>query len=470
MRVLPLALPLLALAACSVGPNYKGPETAGAVKPGATFVRADSNVAPAPTVARWWTTMGDPVLDALEARALAASPTIAVAEARLKQARSSLRSERANQLPNINASAIYAHAKVPGVNLNSDDNGNGGSGSLSLYNLGFDASWEVDLWGGKRRGVEAARAQADAAAANVADAQVSLTAEIARTYVSLRDRQQRIRLAEDAVARQRDLLTLTRQRQAQGTASLLDVEQRQAELEQGEGAILPLRADRDGYLNALATLAGEAPGALDAMLATPGAIPLPPASVPVGDPATLLQHRPDIRSAERQLAAATAKIGVAEAARFPTISFMGLIGIGGTSIGDVVDPDKIAAIGLPRLSWNILDFGRNAARVGQAEGTRDEAAAQYRQAVLTALRDSEDALARFGASRQSVASAARSSASAERTAALMREKFAGGTATRLQMLDAERQAIAAAQTQAQATATMTADFIALQKALGLGWE
>ncbi|WP_176593891.1 efflux transporter outer membrane subunit [Sphingobium sp. EM0848] len=480
MRSLLIALPLFALAACTAGPDYHGPGTARAARPEAQFVRTADGASPqAPATATWWSSLGDPVLDGLETRALAANPGVAVAQARVRQARASLRSERANALPSANASALYVHAQIPGLDLSGSNGSNasdgsqsssGGSQSLNLYNLGFDASWEVDLWGGKRRGVEAAQAQLGAAEANVADAQVSLTAEIAQTYVNLRDRQQRIALAQDNITRQRDTLLLTEQRQHRGTASALELEQQRNQLEQAEAAILPLNAERDAYLNALATLAGEAPGALDAMLGPPAAIPLPPASVAIGDPAALLQRRPDIRAAERQYAAATAKIGVAQAARFPSLSFMGLIGIGGTNPGDVFDFNKLAAIAMPRLSWSFLDFGRNAARVEQSRGAQDEAAAQYRQAVLNALRDSEDALSRFGARRLAVASAARSKASADRSAALIRQRFEAGTATRIQLLDAERQSIAAAQTLVQGTAAMTADYIALQKALGLGWE
>lgn len=468
------ALVLFALAACTAGPDYQGPETAKPVTPGAQFVRAQQDMrAQAPEARNWWTTLGDPVLDAIESRALAANPGVAVAEARVRQARASLRSEKADALPSANAQALYVHATVPGLDLGSSDGGSSSgndSQSLNFYNLGFDASWEVDLWGGKRRGVEAARAQLGAAQANVADAQVSLTADIAQAYVSLRDRQQRMTLAQDALARQREMLRLTEQRHARGTASALELEQQRNLVEQGDAALLPLAAERAAYLNALATLAGEAPGALDAMLEAPAAVPLPPAEVAVGDPAALLKRRPDVRAAERQFAAATAKIGVAQAARFPSLSFMGLIGIGGTRPGDIFDFDKLAAIAMPRLSWNFLDFGRNAARVGQAEGARDEAAAQYRQAVLGALRDSEDALSRFGTRRLSVASAARSKASADRSVALMRQRFEAGTATRIQLLDAERQSLSAAQTLTQATAALTTDYIALQKALGLGWQ
>jgi len=477
-------VPMTLLAGCTVGPDYQGPASAGAASPAAGFARAHPDaVTTAPQAAAWWTAFGDPVLDELERRALAGNPSVAIAQARLNQARASLGLEKANALPKANTSAVYLHARVPGLDLTSSDGsgeasggnggGNGGGGSsesLNFYNLGFDASWEIDLFGGQRRAIEAARASLGAAEANAADARVSLAAEVAQAYVALRDRQQLLALARESAAKQQAIYDLTAQRRDRGAASTLDVERQRGQVEQTNAAVLPLSAERDAYLNALATLTGEVPGALDGLLETPGAIPLPPAEVAVGDPATLLQRRPDVRAAERQYASATAKIGAAKAASFPRLSFMGLIGLGGTSVGDVVDPDKLAAIVAPQLSWSFLDFGRNAARVGQAEGARDEAAAQYRSAVLTALRDAEDALSRYATRRQAVANAARSKASADTTATLMRERFDAGTATRMEMLDAERQKISADQTLIQTKAQMTTDFIALEKALGLGWE
>lgn len=461
---------LAALAGCTVGPDYKGPEAAGAVAPPARFARADAAAqVAAPGAADWWTGLGDPLLDDLERRALAANPNLGVAQARLRQARAALRLERAEGLPNANAQAMGVFAKLPGVDLGSAGEGAEIDSDVQFYNLGFDASWEVDLFGGHRRQLEAARASIGAAEANLADAQVSLTAEVAQAYVNLRDRQHRITLARRSADMQRKMLALTEQRHAAGTASELQVEQLRGQVEQSDAAVLPLNAERDAYLNALAVLVGEAPGTLDAQLAAPGALPLPPESVAIGDPAALIGRRPDVRAAERQLAQRTAQIGTAKAAALPRISFMGLIGIGGTDPGDTLDPDNLAALALPQLSWNVLDFGRNAARIGQAEGVRDEAAAQYRGAVLTALQDAEDALSRFGARRQTVASAARSKATAERTAALMRRRYAGGTVTLIDTLDAERQAVAADQSLSQATAAMTADYVALQKALGLGW-
>jgi len=480
MRNLLLPFPLVALAACTMGPNYAGPAGAGAPQPPAGFVRAPSETpAEVPAVADWWTQFSDPVLDALEAKALAANPNVAIAQASLRQARSALRLEKANGAPNANLQAIYAHASLPGIDLGSSDesgggnaDGSGGSGTeaLNFYNLGFDASWEVDLWGGRRRSVEAARAQLEAAEASVADAQVSLAAEVAQAYANLRDRQQRIRLGQDAVARQGDLVALVRQRRERGAASDLDVEQQADQLEQLQASLLPLQAEHDAYLNALAVLVGEAPGSVDQLLATPAAIPLPSAGTAIGDPAALLKRRPDVRAAERQYAAATAKIGVAEAARFPSVSFAGVLGIGGTQPEDVVDLDKLATIALPRLSWNILDFGRNAARVEQAKGGQDEAAARYRGAVLKALQDGEDALSRYGARLRASASVRRSLASARRVEALARQRFEAGTGSKIELLQAERSRLSAEQSLSQADGALSADFAGLQKALGLGWR
>ncbi|WP_374650242.1 efflux transporter outer membrane subunit [Rhizorhabdus sp.] len=479
MRTLLLSFPLVALAACTMGPDYAGPAGARAPQPPAAFVRAPSEArAETPAVADWWTQLSDPVLDALEAKALAANPNVAIAQASLRQARSALRLEKANGAPNANLQAIYAHASLPGIDLGSSDgsgegNANGGGGgteALNFYNLGFDASWEVDLWGGRRRSVEAARAQLEAAEASVADAQVSLTAEVAQAYANLRDRQQRIRLSQDAVTRQRDLVALVRQRRERGAASDLDVEQQADQLEQLQASLLPLQAEHDAYLNALAVLVGEAPGSVDQLLATPAAIPLPSAGTAIGDPAALLKRRPDVRAAERQYAAATAKIGVAEAARFPSVSFAGVLGIGGTQPEDVVDLDKLATIALPRLSWNILDFGRNAARVEQAKGGQDEAAARYRGAVLKALQDGEDALSRYGARLRASASVRRSLASARRVEALARQRFEAGTGSKIELLQAERSRLSAEQSLSQADGALSADFAGLQKALGLGWR
>jgi NodT family efflux transporter outer membrane factor (OMF) lipoprotein len=481
MRTLPLLALALGLGACTVGPNYAGPPKTLSDAPGATaFKRGGVSATPAaPGVAAWWTQLNDATLTDLEQRALAANPNIAVAQARLRQARASLRLERANQAPNANASATYLHARVPGIDLGevtgsgggaeAGSSGDTGASAVDVYNLGFDASWEVDLFGGRRRSVEAARAQAQAAEANVADAQVSLTAEVAQAYVNLRDRQRRITLAQQSARMQQQMLALTRQRFDRGAASALDVERLSGQVEATNGQIVPLQAELESYLNALAVLTGQEPGALDAMLTQPAPVPLPPAQVAVGNATALLQRRPDIRAAERQLAQRTAQVGVADAARFPRLNILGLIGLGGTQLSDI-SPDKLVGIAAPMLQWNILDFGRNRARINQAEGQRDEAEAQYRGAVLAALRDAEDSLSRFGHRRETVASLMRSKASADRAADLMQQRFRAGTATLIDTLDAERSRVAADQNLSAGLASLTGDFIALQKALGLGWS
>ena len=481
-------IPLLLLGACTVGPNYAGPpKTIGsAATPPAGFVRADDTLATtAPAVADWWTTLNDPMLTWLEERALESNPNVAVAQARLKQARSALRLERANQAPNANASATYLHANLPELNLGSGNaeqgganggasggsaSGSGGGTNVDFFNLGFDASWEIDLFGGRRRTVEAARASAEAAEANVADAQVSLSADVAQAYIGLRDAQQRLILAREASKMQRDTLNLTLQRFNNGTASQLEVERLRNQVESTDAQILPLSSSVETYLNALAILIGEAPGTLDQRLSQAGQGPLPPAQVAVGDPTALLQRRPDIRAAERNLAAQTARIGVAEAAKFPRLNLMGIIGIGGTSLDSLTDLDNLVTLGAPMLQWNVLNFGRANARVGQAEGARDEAEARYRGAVLSALRDAEDSLSRFRARRNTVATLARAKASADRSAVLMQQRYRAGAATLIDTLDAERQRVAAQQSLSQAVAGLTNDYVALQKALGLGWR
>ncbi|WP_294261690.1 efflux transporter outer membrane subunit [uncultured Sphingomonas sp.] len=469
MRKLIPLVSLAALAACTVGPNYEGPKSAGAVAAPAAFARAGQTSTAQPVVADWWRALNDSQLDALVERALKDNPSIAVAEARLRQARSALRLDKANGLPNANVQGTYLRAELPNGGL-TGGTADGGTQGIDFYNVGFDASWEIDLFGGQKRRVEAARAGVGAAEAQVADAQVSLTAEVASAYVNLRDRQRRLELGRATAETRRRILALTEQRFRAGTASQLDVERIRGLVVESDAAIVPIDAERDAYLNALAVLVGEAPGTLDAELSAPRPVPLPPARVDVGDPAQLLERRPDVRAAERVLAQRTAQIGLTKAAAMPRISFLGLIGIGGTKPGDLFDLGNLAGIAVPRLQWNALDFGRNGARIGQAEGQRDEAAAQYRGAVLTALRDAEDALSRYAARRATVAAAARSKATADRAAALMQQRYSAGVATLIDTLDAERQRTAAEQSVVQATAAMTADYVALQKALGLGWR
>jgi len=467
------------LAGCTVGPDYAGPpgSASDAVARG-SFVRAgDEALNPAPPLAEWWTALGDPTLDALVSDALAHSPTIDQATARIREAQAALGQQRASQLPAVSASAMYAHAELPGIDIGAAEQGEqeGGEGSdtidsLDFFNLGLTASWEPDLFGGRRRAVEQASATLDARYADLSDAQVSLSAQVADAYVSLRDVQARIALNARSAELQARQVELTRQRYEGGTASLLDVERLQNQLEGTRADAIPLGTQADQYLNLLAILTGRTPGALDGTLGTAVPVPLPPASVPIGDPGALIGRRPDIRAAERQLAAGTAGIGVARARELPGISLMGILGLGGTNPGDMFDPGNLTALALPQLSWNLLDFGAARAATQQSEAQRDLAEAQYRQTVLEALQDAEDSLSRFGNSRAQLGRLAQVQLSADRSAALNGQRVAAGTSTLIDQLDIERQQVSAAIAVEQAKAQLALAYIAVNKALGLGWS
>ncbi|SFP56820.1 efflux transporter outer membrane subunit [Sphingomonas rubra] len=478
-RSFPTLSAVLLLGACTVGPDYAGPPAAPS--DAARFVRAEpGTTTPAPALARWWEGLGDPLLTRLVDDALAHSPTIDQAAARVREAEAQLRQQQRGRLPSVSANGTYIHAQLPGTGIGGGggigsgggeqaEAGSGGTG-LDFYNLGLNASWEVDLFGGGRRGNEQATATAGARVADLADAQVSLSAQVAQSYVGLREVQQRIRLNAEATALQQRQLDLSRQREARGTASRLDLERLRVQLENTRADAIPLAAQSDEYLNQLAILTGRTPGALDATLAPAAAIPLPPARVAIGDPAALIAHRPDIRAAERELAAATAGIGVSKARELPGIRFLGLLGLGGTAPGDVFDLGQLTTLAAPSLSWSFLDFGRNRAATRVSEARRDGAEATYRRTVLEALADAETALSRFARTRAQLGQLARAEATATRATTLNRQRVAAGTATLIDQLDVERQQLQARTAVVQARSQLSQRFIAVNKALGLGWR
>ncbi len=320
------AAAMLLLAGCTtVGPDYAGaPAVATDALRQARFHRDDSTIAAttgasadisndasAPVASRWWRALDDSTLDALVVQALRQSPTLQAAEARLRSARAAFNAQEANGRPKGSASALGAGVwQGPGTDHET---------SLHLYSIGFDATWEVDLFGGTRRAVESASAQAQAVQADLADAQVSLTAEVASTYVGLRAQQARQALLRDTAAVDAQALTLVRQRRDQGVATADDVEQRAQQAEATQASLADVAAEITASLDQLALLTGQAPGTLDdALAAATPALPHAPDRVAIGDPAALLQRRPDIRAAERRLAGRTAQIGQETAKYFPS--------------------------------------------------------------------------------------------------------------------------------------------------------
>jgi NodT family efflux transporter outer membrane factor (OMF) lipoprotein len=420
-------------------------------------------VTPGPALAQWWQALGDPELKKLIETALAQSPNIRAAQARLRESRAGLRQQQRNQLPKVSGTAAYLKAHLPSSSL--------GLSSMGLYNLGFDATWEVDLFGGTRRAIEAANAEAQAVEADLADTHVQLSAEVAQAYVNLRDQQQRIALVRQSAELEQQILTLTQQRRAQGVASDLDVERIRTQVENTRATIIPLDAQITESLDQLAVLTGKEPGALDAELAA-GVTPLPtlPETVAVGDPAALLKHRPDIRAAEWRLVSANAQIGQHQADWFPKLTLLGDLGFSSTSPGHLVRSDNFMWVGAPLLQWNGLDFGRTAAKVDQAKAGYEEAQAKYENTVLDALRDANVALSRYGHQRDNVVSLRNVEASATHAAELTRQRYRAGTSSALDWLDAERTRFAAEQNRIAGDAELINDYIALQKSLGLGWQ
>lgn len=467
-QLLSSAAGAILLAGCAVGPDYQGPPNAAPSAQTATaFHRAP--VAPVesmpPAAAPWWEALNDPELNALVARALADSPTIKAAEARLRQARATLHQQNASELPTISGNALYLHTNLPSLG-----GGSGSSSDLNLYSAGFDATWELDIFGGTRRAIEAASAKADASEADLEDVHVSLAAEVVQAYIGLRDEQQRLALARQSAELEKQVLDLTAQRRARGASSDADVERLRTELEITRGTAIPLQAQLDASLDQLAVLTGQEPGTLDAELAVPTPLPDLPAHVAVGDPAALLRRRPDIRKAERNLAASNAQIGQQVANYFPKINLLGDVGWGSTDPGRLFDGSNFVPVAAPILQWNILDFGRTEAKVDQARAGRDEAIANYRGAVLGALQDAETALSRYGHQRDNVVSLGRIKASADRTLALTRQRNAVGAASQIEVVNDMRSQIDATQNLAAGQAQLLNDYAALQKSLGLGWR
>ena len=481
------AFAALAVAAtgCTVGPNYGGPPNVVAPMP--AFHRAGdlgNAASDGPLLARWWTALNDSELDHVEDLALAGSPDLAMAQARLRESRAGLSSARANLYPTTGTAVTYLHVNgAPAALFSSLGGGSASTSSASaqsatspadasagLYSANFDATWEIDLFGGTRRAIEGAGDQAQAAEAQVQDARVTLTAEVAQAYVQLRDLQHRLALAQANADTEQQMLTLTQKRRNGGTADDLDVQQLTTQLETTQAQVTPLQAQITEQLDSLAVLTGQAPGALDADLQTPAPVPAPPAQVAVGDPTTLLQRRPDIRTAERQLAAQTASIGQKEADYFPKLTLLGTLGWTSPKTSTLFDSDNRSSIQAPLLQWTPFDFGRTKASVNQAKASRDEAEAQYRKTVLAALQDAETSLSRYGRQRDALNDQLRVEASADRAAQLTGIKQQGGTATTLDVLDAERSRIQAQDSASQAQAMLTQDYISLQKSLGLGWQ
>jgi multidrug efflux system outer membrane protein len=453
------------LAACALGPDYKGPPIVH--EQNTRFVRGPAVEGPQAPDPKWWVQLNDPLLSDLIVRALKSSPSVEVATARLREARAMLASERAKELPSTGLSAAYlrAHGLTSALGAASE----GPSGDTNVYAVGFDATWEIDLFGAHRRAVEGAAASLEGSRANLRDVFVSLSSEVAQAYIQLRDAQERLRLTKRNVEIEVHLLDLMQRRRTAGTASELDVVRLTNQLDTTQAALQPLEAEITEQMDKLALLVGNVPGALDQELAVPTAVPLPPTATPIGDPEGMLRRRPDIAAAERRLAQQTALIGQDIAALFPKLTLLGDVGFTAPTPRSLFNGSSFTYVAAPILQWTPLDFGRNKAKIDQAKFSRDEAEADYRRTVLAALQDAESALNRYGRQRNSVTDYANALESAGRVYKLTEVRLRAGTASTTDLLDADSLRLQAQMSYQQAVAQLSTDFVAIQKSLGLGW-
>lgn len=474
------ALPSL-LSACMLGPDYvKPPPVAEAALAQPRLHRADATAAaagvvPAPPPQRWWDTLQDPQLTMLVEQALQHSPNLRVAQARLRASRALVDQRHAEQLPSVGATAAYLNARAPDAltdRLGSIAAGTGQPVEIDpraqLYSVGIDASWELDFFGRRRRASEGALADAQADEADLADTQVQIAAEVGQAYLGYRSTRARMAVAQRNLEAARQTLQLTRQRRERGADADLQVERAQAQLQQQEAVLPDLQAQAQVALDQLALLIGREPGALDAELAADRPLPTLPATVPVDDAGALIRRRPDVRRAERQLAASSAKIGEALTAYFPQVTLLGNIGMAATSPGDL-GRDAVNSVVAPFLRWSIFDFGGTRAKVEQARAGNAARLAAYEGTVLAALQDANGALARFGAARQQALAADKAAASADRSAALLQQRYAAGASSLIDALDVQRQQASAQDSALQAHTQVLLRYVALQKSLGLGW-
>ncbi|RMV87271.1 Outer membrane efflux protein [Pseudomonas coronafaciens pv. garcae] len=453
------SLLVLALAACAVGPDYKAPETAPAKLESA----AQGNYDRSKVNTLWWQQFEDPTLNRLVTRSLDGNRDLRVAFARLKSARA-IRDDVANDVMPVvtsRASSDIGKGQQPGITerrVNSE-----------RYDLGLDMAWEVDLFGRIQRQLEASDADQDAAEANLYQLQVTLIAEVVDAYGQLRGAQLREAIAKDNLTNQQKSQDITTQLRDAGVGNELDVMRSDARLAAVEATVPQLQAEQARQTHRIATLLGERPESLSVDL-SPSKLPAIAKALPIGDATQVLRNRPDVRAAERQLAASTARIGVATADLFPRVSLSGFLGFTagrGSQIGS--SAARAWSLG-PSITWAAFDLGSVRAQIRSADADAEGALANYEQQVLLALEESENAFSDYNKRQQRLVALMRQSESSRAAARLASVQYREGTADFLVLLDAERERLAAEDSQAQAEIDLYRGIVAIYKALGGGWQ
>ncbi|KRG64308.1 RND transporter [Stenotrophomonas terrae] len=455
-RILVTAMATALLAGCmTVGPNYKAPP----VEPVHLQGSGDAAFSTEIPVASWWAQFGDPVLEQLVYDALGDNLDLQIGLARVRAARAVFTEKRLDQLPHVTAGGSQDRRMQP------DPLAGGERVFTETYQLGFDAGWELDLFGRQRRAAEAARADLGAERDSLADAQVMVAAEVARNYFELRGSQKRIAVARDTLVNLHETQRLTEARFELGAGSELDVQSSRARLKAIEADIPLLEVAEVQSRHRLAVLLGQRPGSLDALL-QPREIPAFAKALPLGDTSDLLRQRADVRMAERRLAAATARVGVATADLFPRISLSGFVGFLGGNANGLVNGNNKAWSLTPSISWAAFDFGTVRARLRASKAQADGAAAEYEKAVLLALEDTENALTRYAKEQARLRIVVDQAEAAGRAAALAEVRYREGSEDFLALLDAQRNKLQADDALAQAQASVNVGVVGIYKALG----
>ncbi|MFO0836617.1 MAG: efflux transporter outer membrane subunit [Phycisphaerales bacterium] len=463
------SLALVAISGCKVTSDYTPPKSESpesfntlAVESPVTSALKNS---PA-TLDSWWKTFNDPMLDSLVDRAVASNLDVKLAEARIREARAQRRFVKADELPKVNASALYDRKR----NSENSVGSFGSSESYDLFQAGFDASWELDLFGRVSRSVEAADAELAASVESRNAVLVSLLAELALNYIDYRASQINLDIAEKAVAAQASTLTLTESRFSAGLIGELDVARAKAQLETRRSQVPPIKISMAQSAHRLATLLGKPAGSLDEELRSPAALPVISPEIAVGVPADMLRRRPDIRRAERQLAAATARVGVATADLYPRIALSGTLGVQSSQFADLFDINsRYWSIG-PSVNWPVFDAGRVRANIAVQDARVEQSLTQYEQLVLASYEETENAMVGFLREQARRASLAASVDANRRALTLAEQLYSSGLADFLNVLDAQRSLFVAEEALTLSEQAVVSNLISIYKSLGGGWE
>jgi NodT family efflux transporter outer membrane factor (OMF) lipoprotein len=459
--LLVLGSALLAPAACTpVGPDYHPPQPS---MPTQWDEGVGADGGPAATYARWWSLFHDPLLDELIRRAVMANPDLKIAETRIREARALYRQAASGLLPSVDAGASYSGSRES--KHKSDD-----AKTTDLFQTQFDVNWEIDVFGSVRRQTEAAEANLAATMEDQRAVLVSLAAEVARNYVELRAYQQRLAIARENSRSQEQTVDLVRNKFHLGLGNELEVAQAETLLAQTRAEMPALESGAVQAMHQLALLLGQQPQTLKTELAQAGATPPVPPRLPLSLPSELLRQRPDIRSAERQLAAATANVGVATADLFPRFSLAALIGLQNSSLSDLVSSASHFWLVGPAINWSLFDGGRRRAVLEASEAQRQRAELTYEKTVLTALVETENALVAINRERETYEMLKTAVDSSQRATFIARGLYKAGLTPFLNVLQSENALYQSQDKQAQSGQRLAVDMIALYKALGGGWQ